>query len=727
MIIDNSHSDIKVVGDIKEFKTSIDPKNLEFITTLLSSNLYSDPEQSFIREIVSNAWDSHVEAGTTNTPVIIKFGCGESRYITIRDYGTGLSPERFKEVYCNIGSSTKRESNEFIGGFGIGKYSSLACSNTVYITSYYEGTAYYYIMVKSGNSITTNLVEQRPTTEKNGVEVTIKNINFNNFEKALSCIVFFPNIYIVAASNADSINNTKIKRFKNFAAASMTINSKLLLGNVLYPCNNSLLSSEARAFMNDISNTGIAIKFDVGELNITPNRENIIYSSDTVNKINDRILAAKKELHALIDKKVAKDYDDIIEYANMLSRSIFYYPITDEVKTYTSYHYDDAVRVFSSDLGGLTYKGVDLKTEINKINNILGLTLPNFKGIVYDDRVYNRKPPYAVAEYATIRSKNILVLNEKARLISSAKVYLRKEYNNYGVITAISLQEFEKYVMEELGSLGLPRAENFSLIISGVYDSIMNKAKKLDLDNDPEFLKFKDDLSSGKCSDIVRERDVILHVWQNDYRLKHTYKSIEEAVKCIKEFKKGIVLTGMDVDTNLYYSVADVKGYVFIQARKDIIAELKELNLKCLVDIDWLFHKDPNLSVIKTIKHHFPNGLPSSTTDAIASTISGDEGNMFTRLRILGNKYGSNFEYMSLAREESIPLDPYTDYLCQKLKKCIENYDKVNDILKQSGYIFSRDTTVTAALVIKTKAYRVNAATYKAVRENQLIRVLCRK
>ena len=73
MIIDTSQGDIEVVGDVKEFKTSIDPKNLEFITTLLSSNLYSDPEQSFIREIVSNAWDSHVEAGTTDVPVIIRF------------------------------------------------------------------------------------------------------------------------------------------------------------------------------------------------------------------------------------------------------------------------------------------------------------------------------------------------------------------------------------------------------------------------------------------------------------------------------------------------------------------------------------------------------------------------------------------------------------------------------------------------------------------------------
>ena len=44
MKIDARQSDIETFGDVKEFKTGIDPKNLEFITTLLSSNLYSSPE-----------------------------------------------------------------------------------------------------------------------------------------------------------------------------------------------------------------------------------------------------------------------------------------------------------------------------------------------------------------------------------------------------------------------------------------------------------------------------------------------------------------------------------------------------------------------------------------------------------------------------------------------------------------------------------------------------------
>lgn len=118
MKINASDSEIEIIGDVKEFKSSIDVKNLEFITTLLSSNLYSNPEESFIREIVSNAWDSHVEAGNTDTPVIIKIEGYESsdNFITIRDYGTGISPERFSEIYRNVGSSTKRDTNDYIGG-----------------------------------------------------------------------------------------------------------------------------------------------------------------------------------------------------------------------------------------------------------------------------------------------------------------------------------------------------------------------------------------------------------------------------------------------------------------------------------------------------------------------------------------------------------------------------------------------------------------------------------
>jgi len=120
MILDNGGSTAVIAGEATENKVAIDPKNIEHIITILSSNLYSKPEQSFLREIISNAVDAHKEAGTEEPIVLSLLGNGNDTYtVAVRDYGTGISPERFKEIYLNIGSSTKRESNDYIGSFGI--------------------------------------------------------------------------------------------------------------------------------------------------------------------------------------------------------------------------------------------------------------------------------------------------------------------------------------------------------------------------------------------------------------------------------------------------------------------------------------------------------------------------------------------------------------------------------------------------------------------------------
>lgn len=120
MIVNNQVShEAEYIGDIQENRVGIDKANIDFITTLLTSNLYSKPLESFLRETIANAYDSHLEAGTDKNIILLFEGKNEYSYtVSIRDYGTGVSPERFEKIYRNIGSSTKRESNDFIGMFG---------------------------------------------------------------------------------------------------------------------------------------------------------------------------------------------------------------------------------------------------------------------------------------------------------------------------------------------------------------------------------------------------------------------------------------------------------------------------------------------------------------------------------------------------------------------------------------------------------------------------------
>ena len=725
MIINAEQSNVQVIGDIREFKTSIDPKNLEFITTLLSSNLYSDPEQSFIREIVSNAWDSHVEAKTTDIPVIIRFNNnGNDWEITIRDFGTGLSPQRFQEVYCNIGSSTKRESNEFIGGFGIGKYSSLACSNTVYITSYYEGKAYIYVMVKSGNSITTNLVMEKPTEEKNGVEVTIKNIrNIYPYKKALNCIVFFPNVYIDGIDN--DINNTKIKKFNSFAVASKEVYSKILLGNVLYPCDTKLLSYDSKSFLSNIANSGIVIKFDVGELGITPNRESIIYSNETVNKINDRIQAAKDELEELVKLKVVKNYDNLYEFWKIIYNNIVYYPLNDSFIYKTRYPNGGYTTKIKPET--VTFKGSKIASAAPTIlEYFFSMELINFKGLFHNGRFYQTKIPFTIQSKTLMNTEFLLILTGNTRLSHIAKDWLYNNYEKYTVITKFTKDELCEYISNIPAFKHNP---NKDILVGYMYDYLMSKAKVIDINSDPSFQAYKAERKANKGS-IARVKDFIIYQQIKDnYRSRLYFKGMDACINYLKNQKKGVILTDMQGE-DMWYDVAEARNLIFIRARKEIVDILNEIKPTFLVDKEKLLTEDHIIIKLHTILQTFNNNLCPTIYSAneMLKTVPNDLRKKFIDIITFYYKYINNNTYRRLSESKCSKIDSYVDSICKQLKEHNKAYRKLSiDLGMEINEEDPLKGLLMAAAIIKNKIYRVSFQTYSKVKNNKLLRVLCRK
>lgn len=722
MIINAAQSNVQVLGDIQEFKTSIDPKNLEFITTLLSSNLYSNPEQSFIREIVSNAWDSHVEAGTTDIPVIIQFKdrAGKDLYdISIRDFGTGLSPERFKTIFCNIGSSTKRESNDFIGCFGIGRYSALACSNTVYITSYYEGTVYYYMMVKSGNCITTNLISQNSTKEKNGVEITIKNISYaqrSNYYKALKYITFFPNIYVEGYSD---INNIKIKRFKNFATSSTIVDDKILLGNVLYPLDFNILDQVTKDIYFNIKYTGIVFRFNIGDLEVTPNREAIIYNSSTISKIKRKIYDTKTEITEIIAKNVYKDYDNLYTYWKLLINRQCYDLLNNisQVASYKTLGYK-----FNIPINSITYKGQTLNSEeLSYLTSLFHSNLPNLKALITADRIYQGNYPNSQYNNIKCTALNIIILKGVNKFTLPLRSWLKDSYfNNYAVVKDFEIQDIGVNIIDGIS------LEQKDKLKHWMFDYLKSKAVIIDVSTSKSFEDFKKKFKGITSKKVTLESFSISKAVNSNYSTRIYYKDINACIEDLKKYKKGIVVASTK-DSDVNYYIATTRGCIFIRARKDIIEAFESLKPSFLVDIKSLL-TDSIAKTIYTILINFSStSIPSNNyrTQKMLKSIPEPIKTELLELIKVYYKY-NNSVYIKEVMNVCGEVDPYVDMLCKKLifyNNVYNRYAKqldLDDCSDLAGLLMN-------AVILKTKSYRLNKDAYKELKKDDLIKILCKK
>lgn len=436
MIFDTEKKkDVEQIGDIKNNNVSIDTNNIDFIVTILSTNLYSKPIESFIRETVSNAWDSHIEAGVDD-PVILELGedTEGKKFCRIQDFGVGLSPERFDSVYKNIGSSTKRSDNTQIGGFGIGRFSALAYSDVVHITSVHEGKKYIYMMYKDGNSISIDMLHNQDTTERNGLEVKleIQEGDFNNFAKSIkSQLVYFENLYIIDSTKSDDYNykediekdynNFSIKKFNHFWTNTLddTKEMNLVLGKVRYPLRVENLD---KPYPNKIAEYPISLKLNIGDLEVTPNREEVLYSAKNKKVIEDKLDLALLEIQDLTDKEKTKDYTKISEYLEAINNKQYLILMSTDSKT---------VKIKISDSKkNLTLNGesFDSKNFMNMYNHIMRYPAINSSYNFRDNQIKYVGHNLSLSE---IKEKfSNIYLSDLGNVKNITKRYIRETFND---------------------------------------------------------------------------------------------------------------------------------------------------------------------------------------------------------------------------------------------------------------------------------------------------------
>lgn len=160
---------------------SVDVNNFAHITRMLSKSLYSNPIRTLMIEYVQNAIDAH-QSINSKEKIQVTIPTEEYPYYEVTDFGPGMSPEFVLNRLVLYGSSTKTATNKQAGGFGIGFKASAIYCDRFFMGVNYEGISYIYEVLNHEGSGSISLLQQTPTTERNGVTIQIE-VNPSDIEK----------------------------------------------------------------------------------------------------------------------------------------------------------------------------------------------------------------------------------------------------------------------------------------------------------------------------------------------------------------------------------------------------------------------------------------------------------------------------------------------------------------------------------------------------------------
>jgi len=322
MFITQDTVDVSAEGFSTSKKAYISDSNVGIIFDTLSKSFYSDPIGSIVREITNNCIDAFVAAGLPPKPVLKYDKANNS--IHFIDEGTGLTPTQMEDIFLSLGESSKRQSTELIGAFGLGSKSVFAYTNSFYITTRVNGIEYQYLYSRASSVPDLDLLFEGPTDKVNGTTIwfplkpskdSYGNTDYNAFVHAIDNQLRYVDS-VQFEGFPERLNNFTIYRGENFvvrethagfSSSNYTDELELCYGQNVYPINWNQIK------LNRINFKG-AITFDLDSgIRVTPNREQLIYDESVIKLVKDKIAALKIELQTRYDSE-NRECETIFEY-----------------------------------------------------------------------------------------------------------------------------------------------------------------------------------------------------------------------------------------------------------------------------------------------------------------------------------------------------------------------------------------------------------------------------
>ena len=269
------------------------------------SGFYSEPILAIPRELGANAWDSHVKSGNTKTMFEVHAPNQLEPWFSVRDFGTGLSPEDVDQIYTTYFESTKTNENDSDGCMGLGSKTPFNYTDNFNVTSWFHGKKYVYnCFIDETGSPNIMHVATENSTEHNGLEVKfgvkltdvtmwVDKINrayapFRNRPSIKGAVITYP--------TRNYLYQGKHWGYRK-EEGYYSHGCNAFMGNYCYPVTVSALRTAIRASSDNyyalehaLERGKLDLFFEIGELEVAPNKEQLQYEDN--NSTTVAIIAA---------------------------------------------------------------------------------------------------------------------------------------------------------------------------------------------------------------------------------------------------------------------------------------------------------------------------------------------------------------------------------------------------------------------------------------------------
>jgi len=293
---------------------------------ILVDNIYMKKERAVVAEISQNAHDAHL-AGAISKSFHVTLPTQFDSTFIVRDFGPGMSHDFMMGSYSMVFESTKDQSNIENGAFGLGRLAPLSVCNSYTVTCF-DGAAkrIYTVSLDSGIPEIIYMGEFEDSSER-GVEVRvgIERGNISYFHNAAR------EIYKHYPQKPEILNKKDlfidirdveygIKREENGKLIWGIPEEKqgrsiAMMGLYPYPIENT------GEFKNgEVLNKGLFIQFEIGDLDITPNRESLQYTELTKKSIQAKIDDIVTHIKSTIEREISQEpsyYEACQKYAEL--------------------------------------------------------------------------------------------------------------------------------------------------------------------------------------------------------------------------------------------------------------------------------------------------------------------------------------------------------------------------------------------------------------------------